>query len=168
MPFSQGYLLLILLTLLSLGTVGCSPSSSIQVLETQPMEKSLQWQLPTGWVERYDGDGIRWGSFYNKGLDAAVTVTRFPGGVGDEISNINRWRTQVELPAITSAEMTTLDNGNLRWRWAWIEGGKQIIAGAMASVEGTILVFKLTAPVSASKESLRADFIKILQEAQWK
>jgi len=162
MRLVQGYLLFCVL-LSSL--VGCT-RNHVETFSAQPAEKRLHWNLPAGWSQKYDGDGIRWGSF--AGPDAAViTITRFPGSVGDDLANINRWRAQLGLEPVTSARMDVIDDTPLTWKWTWLDNKSEILAGAMTTVDGTTLTLKLSAS-QANEANLRRDFIKILRELSWK
>lgn len=161
MPLAQAYLGFVLMVLFC---AGCSRTGSVESFEAVPMEKRLQWQLPAGWSPRYDGDGIRWGSFVGP-QGAVITLTRFPGSVGDELMNINRWRGQLGLDPLAEAHMEKF-SGSLEWRWVWLENSSEILAGAMTPIEGTTLTLKLSAHKPISPQ-LRADFLHILQEITW-
>lgn len=39
------------------------------------------------------------------GATAELAVTAFPGDVGGEVANVNRWRGQIELPPLAEAEI---------------------------------------------------------------
>lgn len=68
----------------------------------------LQWKAPPGWQEQPAG-GVRVASFLitaDGGRKADMSVTQFPGAVGGDLANINRWRGQLQLPAITEAELS--------------------------------------------------------------
>ena len=65
-----------------------------------------QWEVPANWTEepatqmllakfsRADG-----------GTKADITVSSFPGDVGGLLANVNRWRRQVNLPAIDEPQL---------------------------------------------------------------
>lgn len=62
----------------------------------------IHWLAPAGWLEK-PADGIRLGSFVIKGENggkADVAITSFPGRVGTELSNVNRWRGELGLPPL--------------------------------------------------------------------
>lgn len=68
----------------------------------------VHWALPPGWVEQPDQTGMRKGSFVvtdQNGHEATIAVTVFPGDVGGDLANVNRWREQLQLPPITVAEL---------------------------------------------------------------
>lgn len=70
---------------------------------TDSGESPAKWKAPAGWEEQPAGNMVL-GSFSIPGKDgspADVTVTSFPGDVGGEASNVDRWRRQVGLPPAT-------------------------------------------------------------------
>lgn len=75
----------------------------------------LQWKTPAGWEEQPAGS-VRIASFgitADGGRKADVSVTQFPGDVGGDLANVNRWRNQLQLGPINESELakyvTTLD-----------------------------------------------------------
>ena len=68
---------------------------------------AIRWQAPEGWQEQ-PGDGVRQGSFLIVGTDGAkadVSVITFPGDVGGDLANVNRWLGQIQLPPVSEAEL---------------------------------------------------------------
>jgi len=68
---------------------------------------TLRWQAPPGWQEQ-PTDGVRQGSFLVAGANGAkadLSVTSFPGDVGGDLANLNRWRGQVQLAPIGESEL---------------------------------------------------------------
>src|SRR2546423_3110689 len=85
--------------------------------ETQPGETAKQvalgsaapanvhWTAPSNWEEQ-PATGFRKASFLIRGADrkqADVSVISFPETAGGLLANVNRWRNQLKLPAITDA-----------------------------------------------------------------
>jgi hypothetical protein len=71
-------------------------------LAPQAPEHSAKWAKPDGWSEQPVSE-MRLGSFKVNGPDATsadVSVTAFPGDAGGLVSNVNRWRGQLELPQL--------------------------------------------------------------------
>jgi hypothetical protein len=69
----------------------------------------ITWSLPTGWTTQPDPSGMRKGSFLVSGADGAkadMSVTAFPGDVGGDLPNVNRWRGQVGLTPIDDAALS--------------------------------------------------------------
>jgi hypothetical protein len=68
----------------------------------------IHWQKPDAWQEQ-SGKSMRIGSFLIPGTDgrkAEMAITTFPGDVGGDFANVNRWRGQIQLPPITEAEFS--------------------------------------------------------------
>ncbi len=71
--------------------------------ETLGSTANPHWTLPEGWLPGKTST-MRRGSFTvmgpdNQGVD--ISVTTFPGDVGGEVMNINRWRRQIGLSPIS-------------------------------------------------------------------
>jgi hypothetical protein len=110
----------------------------MQLAQTQPAAGSpdipvnsapITWKLPEGWKEK-PSDGIRLGSFdipSESGGKANVAITSFPGSVGTELGNVNRWRGELALAPIgendLASEAVTVDS---------FQGKLYDIAGASA------------------------------------
>ncbi len=72
-----------------------------------PALPRLKWKVPPGWEEQPAGD-VRFASFVitaDGGRRAEMSVTQFPGDVGGDLANVNRWRGQLELPSTTETEL---------------------------------------------------------------
>ena len=70
----------------------------------------LTWKTPDGWTEVKPGE-MRVASFNIKGPDgklADVSVIPLPGRAGGDFANVNRWRSQVGLAAVSETEMKKL------------------------------------------------------------
>ncbi len=69
----------------------------------------VQWTTPKGWQELAP-TSIRLGNFVVSGKDgkkAEVTITSFPGDVGGELSNVNRWRGELGLAPVEENEISS-------------------------------------------------------------
>jgi hypothetical protein len=89
----------------------------------------VRWTLPAGWQQK-PADGFRLGSFAihgQKAGNADVAITSFPGSVGTELSNVNRWRGELALaplePGDLASEPVAVDS---------IQGKLYDLAGASA------------------------------------
>ncbi|HZP60158.1 MAG TPA: hypothetical protein VFB27_07510 [Opitutaceae bacterium] len=72
-----------------------------------PGAPAAHWKTPAGWQERAP-DGVRKGSFLVGGANGAsadMSVTVFPGDVGGDLANVNRWRGQLGLGPIDNAAL---------------------------------------------------------------
>ena len=65
----------------------------------------LTWTAPSHWVVK-TGNAMRKGSFTisGPGGEADLSITAFPGTVGGDLANLNRWREQVGLKPVSQAE----------------------------------------------------------------
>ena len=83
------------------------PKESRFVPPADIVKLAIRWQTPPDWQEQ-PGDGVRQGSFLITGTDGAkadVSVITFPGDVGGDLANLNRWRGQIQLPPVNEAEL---------------------------------------------------------------
>ncbi len=74
---------------------------------SSPPRQSLIWQKPQAWQQQ-TGKAMRVASFLlgtKDGINTELAITTFPGDVGGDFANVNRWRDQINLPAITEAEL---------------------------------------------------------------
>jgi outer membrane protein assembly factor BamB len=118
----------------------------------------IRWTLPTAWKEK-PADGIRLGSFAISGENggkAEVAITSFPGSVGTELDNVNRWRGELSLvPGGTSdvaSEPVTVDS--CQGKLYDITGAAARTVVAMIPRNGSSWFIKLrgeTATVAAAK-----------------
>ena len=126
----------------------------------------IQWTLPDGWQELAP-DSIRLGNFAVPGKDggkAAVAVTSFPGSVGTELANFNRWRGQVGLAPVEadgmSSQPVTVDA--IEGKLFDVAGASQRIVVAMIPRNGATWFFKMIgdAPTVAAANPAFLDFLK--------
>ncbi len=69
---------------------------------------SVAWELPAGWALAPAAGSMRYATIAIAGADGAkgeLVVTHFPGDVGGDLANVNRWRQQVALPPIAEADL---------------------------------------------------------------
>lgn len=71
---------------------------------TQP---SLTWKTPESWTEEKPGQ-MRLASFKvtKDGKTVDISIVPLPGAAGGDTPNVNRWRGQVGLEAVTAEEIT--------------------------------------------------------------
>ena len=116
---------------------------------------SLIWTGPKHWNEK-PASAMRKGTFSvpgEGGVEADLSITAFPGDVGGELANVNRWRSQIQLAPIAPAELsdaiTRLDRNGLKIAIVDVGGagsGDQRTLGAMIPYQGATWFFKLTGP----------------------
>lgn len=72
-----------------------------------PPSAPVKWAKPEGWEEQPLSE-MRQGSFRANGPNgktADISVVSFPGDAGGVESNVNRWRSQVQLPPLAGEEI---------------------------------------------------------------
>lgn len=130
----------------------------------------LKWRAPVHWQEK-PASSMRKATFLITGADGAVAelaVTAFPGEVGGELANVNRWRGQLSLPPIAAGELAgavqRLTVNGLPVVLVELTGGAPAVLGAMVPHAGSTWFFKLTGPadlVAAEKPAFLA-FVQTL------
>jgi hypothetical protein len=72
-------------------------SPSVPTVTDQP----LVWTAPAGWAAKA-ASSMRKGSYTIDGPEGAgdLSITAFPGDVGGNLANVNRWRGQLQLPPV--------------------------------------------------------------------
>jgi hypothetical protein len=128
----------------------------------------IQITAPDGW-EASEGSSMRVASYAVKAEDGAtadVSVIPLPGDSGSVLENVNRWRGQVQLPPLASADDpalgTEMDGTAGKFFVTHMvsvepleDGKKAAISTAILKAEGTTWFFKITgdaALVEANRE----------------
>jgi len=126
-----------------------------------------QWEVPDVWIEEPLGS-MRKGSFSVKkeNLEAEITVLAFPGDVGGDLANINRWAGQIDAPLLESEEdlkkLQTIDVDGYKGLWIRLVGPSQEILAVIVSKDGDSWFFKMMGDaeiVTAEEDNFRA-FVK--------
>ena len=145
---------------------GANPSMANTAVATAS-GAGLAWTAPAHWTSKPAG-AMRKGSYTVKGAggEADLSITAFPGDVGGDLANLNRWRGQLQLPPVAQSEFeaTTqhLDRNGLHLTVVDIAGtgaGAQRILGAMVPHDGSTWFFKLMGPdatVAGEKAAFQA------------
>ncbi|EIQ01751.1 hypothetical protein OpiT1DRAFT_00325 [Opitutaceae bacterium TAV1] len=139
----------------------------------------LSWTAPAHWKPGPDAP-MRKATYLiaddeTGGGTAELTVTAFPGDVGGNLANVNRWRQQIQLPPIGAAELEKdlrhLDVGPLHIdviELAATAGSPPPrVLGAIVPYEGATWFFKLTGPAAlvARERAAFDSFLKTLRPA---
>jgi hypothetical protein len=121
----------------------------------------LVWQAPAGWEAKAAGP-MRKATYGVPGAGGAceLSVTAFPGDVGGELANINRWRGQVGLAPLGAGDVegsvSRVEANGLKFSIVELvpagEGSNGIL-GAIVPFSGTTWFFKLTGPAPALRAS---------------
>lgn len=126
---------------------------------------SVTWQLPDGWVP-VKGSSARYATIGLTGTDgskAELAVTHFPGDVGGDLANVNRWRAQIGLPPVDEAALapaiTGIAAGPKTIKVIDATGPQNRCAAGWVAHGGETWFFKLTGPdplISAEKAKFTA------------
>ena len=132
---------------------------------------SLGWKAPADWKEQ-PPSAMRKGSYLvpgNGGEDGDLSITAFPGDVGGELANVNRWRGQVQLPPLSEADLPTQvvrvahDGLQLAVVDCTAAGANpKRILGAIVPYGGATWFFKLAGP-DAVVAKAKAEFLDFLE-----
>lgn len=140
-------------------------ASNIQV---QSADNALTWTVPEAWRQK-PGSSVRKGS-YAAGPESGAAdcaVTAFPGDVGGDLANVNRWLAQMQQPPVAAEALdgliTHLPVAGLDIRLVDLTGGSadnpERMLGAIVPVDGSTWFFKLVGPdavVQAEREAFLA------------
>ena len=137
----------------------------------------LAWTAPAHWQAKA-GSAMRKGTYVitgENGATAELAITAFPGDVGGEVANVNRWRGQLLLTPIANTEaaaaLTRLSTGSLQIAVLDIANPAQNppvrMLGAMVPFAGSTWFFKLTGPdaLVAKEKPAFLDFAKTIKAA---
>ena len=90
------------------------PKETVKSVPASESEhKPLHWKKPNHWVQNQQSR-MRLASFSINGQhikNAEVSITVLPGTAGGLTANINRWRGQLELPALNELELKNYQAG---------------------------------------------------------
>lgn len=132
----------------------------------------LSWRAPADWKAK-PLSAMRKGSFGvsgENGEEADLSITAFPGDVGGELANVNRWRSQVRLAPLSETDLpgavTRLAHNGLQFTVVDFGGPE---SGAPARILGAIVpyadgtwFFKLMGPAAVVART-KPEFLAFLQ-----
>jgi len=113
----------------------------------------LTWTAPSNWAAQ-PGTPMRKAGYKIAAANgtAELTVTAFPGDVGGDLANVNRWRNQLQLPPLSAGELPasiqTVATGAMEFKLTEINGGAQSTLSAWVMHDGSSWFFKLTGDTS--------------------
>jgi len=131
--------------------------------------EKVTWTTPSTW-KQLPATSIRIGNFSIPGQDGAkaeAAIFSFPGSVGTELDNVNRWRNELKLPPIDEPQITsspvTVDGS--QGRLYQFVGGKEGILVASVPREGASWFFKIKGDkdVVTDAEPVFRDFLKTVR-----
>lgn len=127
------------------------PNMQMQVLpgmaEAAQQAGEVSYTVPAGW-EDLPPTGIRKANLRvaDEFGSAELTVLVFPGDVGGDLANINRWREQISLGPITADTLPSVAEPYVisehRGLYVRLEGGMQSILGGLLPFHGSTWFFK--------------------------
>ncbi len=85
-----------------------TPAPPAQAAGAASASGDVNWQAPADWKPQ-PSDGVRKGSYLvtgAAGAQADMSVTSFPGDVGGDLANLNRWRGQAQLPPVGEGDLS--------------------------------------------------------------
>lgn len=140
--------------------------------------QGLTWTAPASWKQKATS-AMRKGSYSvlgEGGAEADLSITAFPGDVGGNLANINRWRGQLELAPISESDLSSViqhvDIGELHAdlvEFVNTQGAKsQRMIGAIVPYDNATWFFKLTGPdtlVAGERDAFLA-FLKTVTPAR--
>ncbi len=153
---------------------GVDPSMANTAVPTAS-GNDLSWTAPAHWKPK-PASAMRKGSYAIVGADGAeadLSVTAFPGNVGGDLANINRWRGQISLPPIAESDLATqtehIDANGLHITFVdfanTASNPPQRITGAIVPLGNATWFVKLMGPdavVAAERDAFRT-FLHTLQ-----
>lgn len=146
-----------------------------------PAPEGIDFTVPDGWQEQ-PGNAFRAASFLipGPGVPAAdVSVSAFPGSVGGDLANVNRWRAQLNLQPIDASTLaslgTPLEGNGLTFQvYDLVSAGPALEGGHHARILAAILkredktwFFKVTGEAEHVAEQ-RGNFESFLRSFQFK
>jgi hypothetical protein len=138
----------------------------------------LTWTPPSGWQSKA-GSAMRKGTYLitdAAGASAELAITAFPGDVGGEVANVNRWRGQLQLGPLTETEVSAgISRSTVNGLSVAVvdfanstSSPPQRMLGAMIPFGGATWFFKLMGPdttVAAAKPAFLA-FLQTVKPSQ--
>lgn len=127
----------------------------------------LAWSAPAGWDDVAPGPMAK-ATYRIAGPEgtAELAAYAFPGDVGGELANVNRWRGQAGLPPLGEGELggalTRIAAGGLSIDVVDVDGPTSHLLGAIVPFGGSTWFFKLTGP-SALVAREKAAFLAFLR-----
>jgi hypothetical protein len=156
--------------------VGGAPAGATMANTAVPTAAgSLVWSAPAAWHVKA-ASAMRKGSYAVSGpggADADLSITAFPGDVGGDLANVNRWRGQLQLPPLAAgaleAALNRFQTHGLTVAVVDLTGAgganPQRILGAIVPVDGSTWFFKLMGPASVVAAA-KPDFLEFLKSVR--
>ncbi len=141
--------------------VRISGENTASIPPPPPAQPKIQVIAPAGW-EQGQTSSMRVASFSLKGTDGAtadVSVIPLAGNSGSVLENVNRWRGQIQLQPLASADNPAIGAylestagkifvSHMVSEGAVLDGKKVAISGAILPLKGTTWFFKIIGEAS--------------------
>jgi hypothetical protein len=133
------------------------PPNDGSLPQTRP-QKEIEWKTPAGWEEQAPS-AMRLGSFRVQNASGTVDVSVIPlaGAAGGPLANINRWRGQIGLGALTEQDLPshseTFKAGGRSMQWVDFENKGRRITAALYVRSDRTWFFKMTGEDAAVLET---------------
>ena len=138
----------------------------------------LAWTAPSHWVSKGAG-GMRKGTYTlpgDGGASAELAITAFPGDVGGDVANVNRWRGQIQLqpqaPDEVLRSIQRIEANGLKIGYVDMVNSAGStptrVLGAMVPFEGSTWFFKVTGPdaLVAKEKAAFVEFLKTIKPSK--
>ncbi len=131
-----------------------------------------EWTVPSGWIQQ-SASSMRKGSWLIEQGDrkAEISVLAFPGNVGGDVANINRWRTQIGLASEDAEQLqkslTSIKVDAYAGKLVSMTNAEESIIGAIIPVGQGTWFFKMSGD-KAIVESQRDAFKQFLHSVVFK
>ena len=134
---------------------------------------SVTWQIPAGWTPAPAASAMRYATLSVVAADGTkgeLIVSRFPGDVGGDLMNVNRWRQQVGLLAVDAAGLvpliTKLTAGTKTLSLIDVTGPQTRLVAGWTRHGADTWFFKLTGP-DALVGAQKANFTAFLESVRF-
>jgi len=137
------------------------------VEEKIEVQTLVSWNLPEGWAELPVSRMVK--AKFQAG-DATVSISDFPGTVGGDLANVNRWLGQIGLPTVGGDELSDLiqlkQMGGKPYKYVQLEGSSSGMDAAWIFDGERSYFIKLTGSAASVKEQ-RANFEAFIVSFVW-
>ncbi len=124
--------------------------------EDPPAATNPTWTVPADWTKQAGERAMRIATF-TAGADATameVALSSFPGDAGGLFANVNRWRGQVGLPAVTKDNLmegiATFENPGMKVFTMRLQGAANQMLGGIVYDEANDRTWFIKATASAA------------------
>lgn len=155
-----------------------APSSMASTPVPTAQGDGLQWTAPAHWTSK-PASAMRRATYAipgGNGSHGELAVTAFPGNVGGNLANVNRWRGQIQLEPVGAQELEKLlehlDAGSLHIDLVDIKADTgadpQRIIGAIVPLDGSTWFFKFSGPDSllTAEKSAIIGFLRTIRPSK--